>query len=90
MTDERLKNAMRSACNQLSYMCSLPQTENTPREQRVKDEMDRLSKLKYGKDYGKNRHRLDAEWEYLKTMDTIEGLEAIVAKRRTFDATDTN
>ena len=52
MTDEQKKRAMRSVCDQFAYMCSLPKTENTPREQRMKDRMDGILKSRSGRDLG--------------------------------------
>ena len=75
MTDEQVKRAMKSACSQYAYMCSLPKTENTPREQRIKDGLEDI--LKRGKDHETAKNRFDVEWEYLKTMATVEDLEKI-------------
>ena len=59
-------------------MCSLPKTENTPREQRIKDGMEDI--LKHGRDYETAKNRFQAEWEYLKTMATVEDLEIILER----------
>lgn len=80
MTDKRTKHAMTSAINQFGLMNSLPKTKNTPREQRVKDGMEDI--LKRGKDYETAKNRFQAEWEYLKTMATIEELEKILERSR--------
>lgn len=76
MTDERAKKAMESACRQLAHMCSLPKTQNTPRQQRILDGLMGLNKYKDEKRFGKGL--LAAQWEYLKTMFTDEDLEEML------------
>ncbi len=76
--DERRKRAMRSAVHNLGMMLSLPGTENTPRELQIKKKYDLSNKCRFGQEYEQNKIRLEAEWEYLKTMCDDDSLEKLI------------